>query len=143
MLNMEVQSRSYLFGRLLAVFDLLERATFNVEENSRETNAYKFWSRYCEMPMKTAALIREKLNPYIKKLNANHPNYLRRYEIEMAEILTGLERYIEAKNERLDEDFILGYYAERSRFFSKSDTNVDQQSEAQDVLGKKGENDHE
>lgn len=143
LLNMEVQSRSYLFGRLLAVFDLLERATFSIEENGRETNAYKFWSRYCEMPMKTAAMIREKLNPYIKKLNVNHPNYLRRYEMEMAEIFIGLERYIEDKNDRLDEDFVLGYYAERSKFFSKRDADVEKNSEIQDVLSEKGEDNHE
>lgn len=66
--------RDVLFGRLLAVYDLMEqRAMFEVDENgkvkdTRMTNAKRYWNAFSRRPGKTAKTIKENLIPYLKKL---------------------------------------------------------------------------
>ena len=67
-LNREKTNRSYLFGRLLAVADQMERATFTKEEKgSRTTNAMRYMMKFSSRPSSTWKTLQEKLLPYQEK----------------------------------------------------------------------------
>ena len=54
--------RSYLFGRLLAVADKLERDTFDAGED-RVTNAKRLWNMFSVRPYYTWGILRGRLMP--------------------------------------------------------------------------------
>src|SRR5699024_1610576 len=59
--------RSYLYGRLLAVYERIEVSTFD-RESSRVTNAEKFWTSYTNNPATMMLRIEEKIKSYEKQL---------------------------------------------------------------------------
>ena len=67
-LDKEKTERSYLFGRLLAAADQMERATFKEEERgSRTTNAMRYMNRFASRPSSTWQDLQMKLLPYQQK----------------------------------------------------------------------------
>ena len=67
-LDKEKTERSYLFGRLLAAADQMERATFKEEEKgSRTTNAMRYMNRFVSRPSSTWQDLQMKLLPYQQK----------------------------------------------------------------------------
>ena len=67
-LDKEKKERSYLFGRLLAAADQMERATFKEEERgSRTTNAMRYMNRFASRPSSTWQDLQMKLLPYQQK----------------------------------------------------------------------------
>ena len=67
-LDKEKKERSYLFGRLLAAADQMERATFKEEERgSRTTNAMRYMNRFAARPSSTWQDLQMKLLPYQQK----------------------------------------------------------------------------
>jgi len=67
-LDKEKKERSYLFGRLLAAADQMERATFKEEERgSRTTNAMRYMNRFAARPSSTWQDLQMKLLPYQEK----------------------------------------------------------------------------
>lgn len=67
-LDREKTERSYLFGRLLAAADQMERATFKEEERgSRTTNAMRYMNRFAARPSSTWQDLQMKLLPYQEK----------------------------------------------------------------------------
>lgn len=67
-LDKEKTERSYLFGRLLAAADQMERATFKEEERgSRTTNAMRYMNRFAARPPSTWQDLQMKLLPYQQK----------------------------------------------------------------------------
>ena len=60
--------RSYLFGRLIAVADQMERATFSRDElGSRTTNAMRYMEIFSSRPASTWMTLQKKLLPYQQK----------------------------------------------------------------------------
>ena len=60
--------RSYLFGRLIAVADQMERATFSRDEmGSRTTNAMRYMEIFSTRPASTWMTLQRKLLPYQQK----------------------------------------------------------------------------
>lgn len=64
------RDRSYLYGRLLAVADQIERSTFDTEDlqRGRTTNAMRFMDRFSNRPASTWGMLRKKLVPYQQKI---------------------------------------------------------------------------
>lgn len=61
--------RSYLFGRLLAVADVLERRALGKEEK-RATNAIRYMNSFSKHPERTWRVIQESLQPYQARLGS-------------------------------------------------------------------------
>ena len=61
------RDRSYLYGRLLAVADYMERLTFD-KWYERDSNALRYQAVFAKKPYRTWQIIRENLLPYVKKL---------------------------------------------------------------------------
>ena len=122
-LDTENRDRSYLFGRLLAVLEQAEAATYG-KEDRRETNALRRLTRYTQQPMHTARALYEKLTPYLNRLMRNKPGLYRQYRA-LFDQLFGLLDELEhtSLNEPLEDVYLLGYSSQRSALFTKQEQN--------------------
>ncbi len=111
-LNDNMDDRSVLFGRLLAVYDYMEqRAMFEYDETGkvkerRTTNAKRYWNAYSSRPAKTFKTIKQNLVPYEKKLSDFE---LTRFEDWTSEIMSHFAEN-EFDNRALSEMYLPGYY---------------------------------
>lgn len=117
-LDLNNQDRSYLFGRLLAIYDCAERSTYD-NANERDTNAIRLQSAFVNHPMQTWMVLREVITPYYKKLGAKRSGY---YESMISEIVEMIQSGDESDlNKRLKETYLLGYYLQRAELYKKKD----------------------
>lgn len=112
-LNEEIVDRDYLFGRMLAVADALERRAMRGNEN-RVTNAVRYMNSFSKHPERTWQTIQENLQPYQQRL-ANKANDLLRL---LDEIASQIE-FEDFNNSPLSGKFLLGFYSQRHEFFKK------------------------
>ncbi|MEG0663302.1 MAG: type I-C CRISPR-associated protein Cas8c/Csd1, partial [Anaerovoracaceae bacterium] len=125
----ECKDVAYLCGRLLGVADLAEREVLKSKNETRETAAMRYFTKFQERPCNTWAVISGSIRPY---MNALEPKKRIRYEIALQEIsaMINPEAFKEAKN--LDGKMALGFYSQQHEFFqSKKVTEniVDAQNE--------------
>lgn len=116
--------RSYLFGRLLAVANHVEYVTFGDDEKKRQTNAKRYWSVYAKRPASTWNMLRDKLNPYWAKIEANKRAY---YETVIDEITDKLSADT-FTNKPLTELYVLGYDQQTSDFWKKKNENEEEKN---------------
>lgn len=111
-LSDNVNDRSVLFGRLLAVYDYMEqRAMFERDEagkvkDRRMTNAKRYWNAYSSRPAKTFMTIKQNLVAYEKKLKDYERN---RFEEWTGEIMAHMDAS-SFNNAALTEMYLPGYY---------------------------------
>lgn len=109
-IDYENSDRSYLFGRLLAVLERVERSTYDRGEK-REPNAIRLWNAYVNHPGKTWQTLEDLLVPYYTKLLPGSRTY---YKNIIGEIISKLEQEdIHSLNRKLDENYLIGYYLQR------------------------------
>ena len=126
-LNPENHDRSYLFGRLLAVFESLERSTYDRGE-AREPNAIRLQSMYVNHPMRTWKTLNNLLRPYFQKLNPGSREY---YQKLISEITDAFREEDEKNmNMELKETYLLGYYLQRAELSRKKEK--EEKKEAQE-----------
>ena len=107
-----VNDRNVLFGRLLAVYDLMEqRAMFERDENGkvkegRTTNARRYWNAFSSRPAKTLDTIYRNTNPYRKKLNGYQNKKFEEWTEEIMVHLAGAG----FDNKPLSEMYLPAYY---------------------------------
>ncbi|AOF48334.1 type I-C CRISPR-associated protein Cas8c/Csd1 [Tetragenococcus halophilus] len=141
-LDKENTDRSYLFGRLLAVLDRTEAATYNRmgsdgqsradSDKRRVTNAQKFWTSYTNHPAKTMQTLIEKTKNYEKTLKSNSWGLFLKLDQEKQEIINLLNDYhLDSAdlNKPLDYHFIFGYYAETQFLFTKTEKSESEELE--------------
>lgn len=113
-IDKEKIERSYLFGRLLAIFEKIELDTYDKEE-TREPNAIRLQSAYCEKPLYYANIINTSLNPYFARLSPGRRAY---YKKIIGEVMEKLANYSDRElNKALTETYLLGYYLQRNDFY--------------------------
>jgi CRISPR-associated protein Csd1 len=117
-------TRSYLYGRLLAVADVLEQAALSQDEN-RPTNAARMMQRFSMRPFDTWPTLYQRLDPYIRRLKANKPRLLHRYETEFIAIKDLFLPSDYACDAKLDGEYLLGYHCQRSALYTKKNTESD------------------
>ncbi|MUG22336.1 type I-C CRISPR-associated protein Cas8c/Csd1 [Paenibacillus macerans] len=118
-LNTESRDRSYLFGRLLAVADVLERGALGKDE-TRSTNAIRYMNSFAQNPSRTWKTIQASLQPYQAKLGTK-ATYLSKMIDEIADQF----KDVEFNNAPLTEQYLLGFYSQRRELYKKKeeDTN--------------------
>jgi CRISPR-associated protein Csd1 len=116
-LNTETEDRSYLFGRMLAIADVLERRALGREEK-RATNAIRYMNAFAQRPARTWAIIQSCLQPYQARLGTE-AGYLNRLLDEVGARL----RLEDFTDQALSGVYLLGFYSQRQAIY----------------LGKKGE----
>lgn len=125
MLDHENKDRSYLFGRLLAIFELLELQRYQLDgsKNDRITNAERYWTAYTSQPAKLMMNLTNKIKPYEEAVKLNSPGIFNKLEKEREEIMVLLGPLMQERgiNDPLDYRFIFGYYAEKQYFYTKQE----------------------
>lgn len=116
-------NRSYLFGRLLAVAEQVERTTYDYGEN-RETNAIRMQSVFAQRPLYGWRIIDEKLGPYFTRL---YPAVRSRYKDLIGEITGKLPGPDDPElGKALSDTYLLGYYHQRTALLPKIKTETEE-----------------
>lgn len=112
--------RSYLYGRLLAIAEHVERSTYDNQEG-REPNAIRMQSVFSQRPQYAWRILHEALEPYFKRLNPGLRQY---YRGMISEICDKLSPYDAELNQKLKDIYLLGYYHQRAALFKKKNANA-------------------
>ncbi len=112
-------TRSYLYGRLLAVADLLEGSALRAANEKRDTNAARFMQRFADHPYTTWRNIELSLDPYRRRLQANAPGLLYLYDEELREIMEQFSAEPFENDEKLKGEFLLAYHTQRTALWTK------------------------
>lgn len=107
-LDKNIDDRSYLFGRLLAVADMVETVVLKERKENRITNAKKLMTIFSNRPNDIWKVIEHKINPYWKHLSPYHRRIL---EDSLNEIMIKIdaEKY---NNDSLEGLYLLGYHCQ-------------------------------
>lgn len=117
-------TRSYLYGRLLAVADVLEQTALRSAGESRDTNAARFMQRFASHPYETWQNLYLSLDPYRRRLKANAPGLLYVYESEIDEIKNRFNAESFCDNSKLTGEFLLAYHCQRTALYTKKEKDV-------------------
>ncbi len=110
-------SRDYLYGRLLAIADVLEERVLSEAEKNRPTNATRYMQLFSQRPFSTWKQIHELLTPYFLRLGKKAAYYKRL--IGEVEALFTPDDFI--RNTPLTGEYLLGYYCQRQKMWEKKD----------------------
>lgn len=110
-------TRDYLFGRLLAIADVLEERTLSEAEKKRPTNATRYMQQFSQRPFSTWKQIHELLTPYFMRQGDNASYY--KWLIAQVEDLFIPEDFI--SNKPLTGEYLLGYYCQRQKMWEKKE----------------------
>lgn len=132
-------SRSYLYGRLLAIADEIERrALFEAKEN-RDTNAERMMHQFRLQPYKTWGLLHDKLRPYQSRLGKK--------AYKLNEMLTQISSRIPieefTKREKLEDVYLLGFYCQKQAFTDERIKISEAKKKTEDQINNEGEIVHE
>ncbi|UQZ85489.1 CRISPR-associated protein (Cas_Csd1) [Paenibacillus konkukensis] len=114
-LDTENNDRSYLFGRLLAVADVLERRALG--EETRSSNAIRYMNSFSMHPERTWMTIQKSLQPYQARLGTKGI-YLSKLIDEIASMFTTED----FNNKALTGKYLLGFYSQRHELWKKNKT---------------------
>ncbi|WP_088006003.1 type I-C CRISPR-associated protein Cas8c/Csd1 [Indiicoccus explosivorum] len=115
-LDQETTQRDYLFGRMLAVADVLERRALDQGEG-RPTNAIRYMNAFSQRPVRTWTIIQSNLQPYQAKLGGKG-TYLSKILDEIGSKIN-IEDYTDKPLSGL---YLLGYYSQRHELYKKKES---------------------
>lgn len=112
-LELERNTRDYLYGRLLAIAEEIERRALHTAEKNRDTTAARYMQRFAERPYSTWRSIELALCPYKTRLRTSRGPFLYNMEKRLDDVVACF-----AENEFKDDgplsgEFLLGYHCER------------------------------
>ncbi|WP_028546199.1 type I-C CRISPR-associated protein Cas8c/Csd1 [Paenibacillus taiwanensis] len=114
-LDKEQDDRSYLFGRLLAVADVLERRALGSDE-ARSSNAIRYMNSFSQHPERTWKTIQASLQPYQARLGSK--GY---YLSGLIDDIASRFKFDDFNNKPLTGKYLLGFYSQRHDLFQKKD----------------------
>ena len=131
-LDTSIQSRDYLYGRLLAIAERVEEVALDVAQVKRPTNASRLMQRFSDRPYSTWPTIYKQLDPYIRQLKTSRAGFLFNIMKELDEVMNLFETDDFKRDTRLAGEFLLGFHAERLALRTrsqKSDKNITEPTE--------------
>ena len=111
------KTRDYLFGRLLAIADVMEERTLSDAEKKRPTNATRYMQQFSQRPFSTWKQIHELLTPYFMRQGDNASYY--KWLIAQVKDLFTPEDF--TSNKPLIGEYLLGYYCQRQKMWEKKE----------------------
>ena len=124
-MDRENTNRSYLFGRLLAIAEKVERDTYDAGEE-RETNALRMQTVFSRRPLYAWRILEERLSPYYRRLRPKHRQYYKRM---VGEIVSALEDCGQPLDRPLEDVYLLGYYSQSQALYQKNSQKQDGDTE--------------
>jgi CRISPR-associated protein Csd1 len=116
-------TRDYLYGRLLAIADVLEERALYKAKEKRATNAARYMQQFSQRPYQTWKQIHEALTPYMVRLGGAHY-----YKNLMAQVINLNPEALEG-NKPLSGEYLLGYYCQRQKLREKPDDSVPEEND--------------
>jgi len=117
-LDEDRKTRDYLYGRLLALADSLERWALNKAGEDRQTNADRLMQRFAERPYSTWRTIELSLSPYKARLGAQSQK--RQMMIDkVKDMFSSVEDF--KNDKKLNGEFLLAYSCQREALRLKRD----------------------
>lgn len=113
-LDVNNNDRSYLFGRLLAIADYIEKRI--IKDESRETNAIRLMSVFKKRPLYAWNILEERLLPYWKK---HSQGFCIVYQNMVSDIVDRLQAY-DGIDRPLEDTFILGFRSQQNALYTKN-----------------------
>lgn len=132
----DCQTRSYLYGRLLSVYDKLEndvlwdknkKQGLGKSSAIRATNAERYWNAFVNKPYTMMETLERSTRYCVEYMKSNGlGGFFKTMDEVKDEILKLLDTEENRKkiNAQLDSDFIFGYYAQKKEFFTKKEKEV-------------------
>jgi CRISPR-associated protein Csd1 len=109
------RNRDYLYGRLLAVADMIESESLKEAKEKRQTAAIRYMQRFRDYPCSTWTDIHSSLPHHIASLENRGSYYVR----ILSQITDLFERSDFMNNEQLSGEYLLGFYSQREKFYEK------------------------
>ncbi len=106
-------SRSYLFGRLLAIAEKIESHALYLAKETRDTTAERLMQRFSDHPASTWRTIELSLRPYMQRLQNSRPKSLYVWKRMLDDIISRFQKDEFTRPGRLDAEFLLGYHCQR------------------------------
>lgn len=126
-LEPERNDRSYQFGRLLAVMEKVERSTYGYEE-TREPNAIRMQSVFCQRPMYAAGILEKQLDrAYFPRLRPGSRIWYKNLMGQIMDVISSFPE--EAWNKPLDDTYLMGYYLQRNAFYTNNHNDEAEENE--------------
>src|SRR5690625_741310 len=117
------EDRDYLFGRMLAVADVLERSAMRSDEQ-RATNAIRYMSSFSKHPARTWHTIQDSIQPYQARLGSRATRFTKVID----EI--GSKMKVEDFNDKpLTGKYLLGLYSQRHELYRKKEDKTNKSEE--------------
>jgi CRISPR-associated protein Csd1 len=117
-LELDRNSRDYLFGRLLAYAERIEERALSIAGESRDTHAAKMMQRFADHPSSTWRQISGQLTPAKSRLRSRIPDDLRQLEQEIDQIFDKFKTNDFISDAKLSAEFLLGFHCQRTKLRS-------------------------
>jgi CRISPR-associated protein Csd1 len=114
-LETDRRNRDYLYGRLLALADGLERWALKKSGENRQTTAERLMQRFADHPYSTWRTIELSLVPYKARLGAISTNL----QNKISGVMALFEHEDFTSDRRLSGEFLLGYHCQKEALWNK------------------------
>lgn len=128
-LELNRTSRDYLYGRLLAIAENIEKFALDMTKESRDTSAAKLMQRFADHPNSTWRNIELSLTPYKSRLRSRAPGFLYTREKQLDEVICLFQGEDFMDERKLSGEFLLGYHCQRQKLREKPETEQDENIE--------------
>ena len=115
-------SRDYLYGRLLAIAEDIESLALYVAGENRVTTAQRYMQQFANRPFSTWRNIELSLDPYMKRLKNNRPDYLFNKQNLLNDVMSKFDINDFNNNIPLSGEFLLGYHCQKMAFYLAKQT---------------------
>ena len=121
-LELNNNSRDYLFGRLLALAENIENYALTESDKDRPTNAERLMQRFADRPASTWKNIRLSLNPYMQRLmsgNSQEKGFIHKRKALLDKVTDQFDSENFILDQPLTGEFLLGFHSQRLDLFRK------------------------
>lgn len=121
-LDVENRSRSYLFGRLLAIADRIESFALIKSDETRPTSSERLMQRFADHPCSTWRTIELSLQPYIQRLSrGDHVGFITNRKKDLDSVMELFDGADFSSDAPLEGEFLLGFHCQRLELLRKKD----------------------
>jgi CRISPR-associated protein Csd1 len=118
-LELDRNSRDYLYGRLLAIAEHIEERALYVADEKRDTTAAKLMQRFADRPFSTWKTIELSLVPYKTRLLAKRSGFLHEMKTLLNDVHSRFTPGDYQNDSRLTGEFLLGYHCQQQKLWKK------------------------
>jgi len=119
------RTRDYLYGRMLAVAENIEKLALYVAGESRDTTAARLMQRFADRPYSTWRTIELALGPYKSRLRGSRGGFLWKMEQLLDGLIQSFPRDGNSSfmnDSPLSGEFLLGYHCQRQKLREPSES---------------------